>query len=176
MVDWTLRDATPEDLPELLEILNHYIRHSVASFRLAPLGPEAGRRWFASHADPRHPVVVATGPPDTDLPAAVTLAGWASLSAWSQYEAYAGTAEISIWLRPQCLRRGLGRRFMRHLLDRASGAGLRVVLSRVEASNEGSLRLHEAMGFRTIGTMHHVGEKDGRLLDVVMLERAVDSG
>ncbi|QEG38835.1 GNAT family N-acetyltransferase [Roseimaritima ulvae] len=167
----TIRNATATDLSEILAILNQQITESVASFRIAPLDDAAGRRWFAAHTDPKYPVIVAAA--DGKRPQS-KLAGWASLSAWSDYEAYHRTAEISVWIRPECQRQGLGRRLMEEIIARAVAVQHRVILSRVEADNVGSLKLHESLGFRTIGTMHRVGEKFGRLLDVVMLERLLE--
>ncbi len=175
----TIRDATTTDLPDILAILNQQITESVASFRIAPLDHAAGQRWFDAHRDPKYPVIVAVPPsasvsPAENAPPHPQLAGWASLSPWSEYEAYHRTAEISVWIHPQCQRQGLGRRLMEEIITRAAAVQHRVILSRIEAGNVGSLKLHESLGFRTIGTMHRVGEKFDRLLDVVMLERLLD--
>lgn len=168
MIDCEIRDAQHEDLPELLEIFNEQILNSVYSFRINPLTPIEGERWYVSHSDPRYPILVA----QPRQPATVnrTALGWASLSPWSDYEAYHRTAEVSVWIRPEHQRQGLGHQLMASLIARARHWDFRVLLSRVEASNRGSLSLHQRLGFQTIGTMHRVGEKFGRLLDVVMLE------
>ena len=170
----TIRDATAADLPEILAILNQQIEETVASFRMKPLGEAAGRRWFEAHTDPRYPVIVAAPRQALASLAENALAGWASLSSWSDYEAYHRTAEISVWIRPECQRQGLGRRLMEEIIVRAVAVQHRVILSRIEADNVGSLKLHESLGFRTIGTMHRVGEKFDRLLDVVMMERSLE--
>ncbi len=180
MTDFIIRDAEVADVPQIAAILNQQILDSVASFRMQPLDDAAALRWYAEHVDTLFPVLVAQAASDrsdrsdrSDT-ASPKIAGWASLSAWSHYEAYARTAEISLWIRPEFQRKGLGRRLMQGLIDRATGLEYRVLLSRIEAENVGSLKLHQQFGFRTIGTMHRVGEKHGRLLDVVMLERMLD--
>lgn len=166
-----LRDADTTDLPEIIEILNEQILQTVYSFRTAPLDDQAATRWFSKHEKPQYPILVAELTSGFDLPSGKRIAGWASLSPWSDYEAYERTAEVSVWIRPDCQRQGLGRQLMQALIERARVLDYRVLLSRIEAENLGSLKLHQAFDFRTIGTMHQVGEKFGRLLDVVMLEK-----
>lgn len=171
-----LRDANPSDLPELTAILNQQIQETVNSFRLGPISGPASLQWWAAHQDPSFPILVAPAGGGNALAGRndVSVAGWASLSPWSPYEAYGKTVEVSIWVRPDFHRQGLGRRLMEGLIERARNVGHRVLLSRVEANNRGSLRLHELLGFRTIGTMHQVGEKFSQRLDVVMLELLLD--
>ena len=49
----------------------------------------------------------------------------------------------------------------------------RTVISVITAENQASIRLHEKMGFSFCGTMHEVGEKFGRMLDIVNYELLV---
>jgi phosphinothricin acetyltransferase len=59
------------------------------------------------------------------------------------------------------------------LEDAARKAGHRVILGRIEAGNTASLELFARAGYRTVGVMHQVGEKFGRQLDVVLVERVL---
>ncbi|WP_164100440.1 GNAT family N-acetyltransferase [Candidatus Laterigemmans baculatus] len=159
----TLRLATESDLPAIAAILNREIAETVNCFRTRPLSPADAEQWWRARENGRYPAWVA------EIDAEVV--GWASLSRWSAYEAYDGTAEVSVWVLPVAQRQGLGKRFFRELLAFATAAEFRVLLSRIEAENQPSLRLHEQFGFTPVGTMHNVGEKFGRLLDVVIMER-----
>jgi L-amino acid N-acyltransferase YncA len=44
-----------------------------------------------------------------------------------------------------------------------------------DAANTGSIALHAAAGFRSIGTLQSVGFKQGRWLDVVVMQRSLGS-
>lgn len=158
-----VRLATEEDLPDIAAILNYEIDHTVRCFRTRRLTEEDARQWWRGREGGRYPAWVGQQ--------GSQIVGWASLSRWSAYEAYDGTAEVSIWIRPPAQGRGLGRQFFTTLIEHASEAGFRVLLSRIEATNEPSLALHERFGFTRVGTMHRVGEKFGNLLDVVIMER-----
>jgi phosphinothricin acetyltransferase len=59
-------------------------------------------------------------------------------------------------------------------MERATAAGKHVMVAGVDADNVGSIRLHERLGFRRTGTLHHVGCKFGRWLDLAFLERRLD--
>lgn len=158
----TVRLATESDLPDIASILNREIDESVNCFRTRPLSPTDARRWWRGRENGRYPAWV--GELDSQV------VGWASLSRWSAYEAYDATAEVSVWVLPVAQRRGLGKLFFRQMIEFAASSGFRVLLSRIEAQNQPSLRLHERFGFTRVGTMHNVGEKFGQLLDVVILE------
>jgi L-amino acid N-acyltransferase YncA len=66
--------------------------------------------------------------------------------------------------------RGVGRELLVALIDGARQARHRVILARVESTNEGSRRLARSLGFASVGVMHQVGEKFGRVLDVELFE------
>jgi phosphinothricin acetyltransferase len=45
-----------------------------------------------------------------------------------------------------------------------------------EAANAGSVRLHERLGFRTVGVFQGIGRKHGRWLDTLQMQRALGDG
>ena len=49
----------------------------------------------------------------------------------------------------------------------------RTVISVITAENQARIRLHEKFGFSFCGKMHEVGEKFGRMLDIVNYELLV---
>lgn len=70
---------------------------------------------------------------------------------------------------------GVGGLLLTALIEQAQRLGFGNLLARIQASGEGSLRLHQRAGFVVVGTLHEVGEKHGRLLDVVLLERSLNA-
>jgi L-amino acid N-acyltransferase len=160
-----VRAAREADLAAITAIYNEQVRCGTATFDTEPRGPEAARAWLAGHDPVRHPVLVAEE--------GGRVAGWASLTAWSPRGAYARTVEASVFVDGACRRRGAGRELVAALEAAARRAGHRVVLGRIEASNQASLSLFAAAGYRVVGVMHQVGEKFGRLLDVVVVELVI---
>lgn len=157
-----VRAATESDLPGIFAIYDEQVLHGTATFDTEPKTSAERLEWFRT-AGARYPVLVA------EQDGAVI--GWARLYAWSPRRAYDRTAEDAVYVAPAHRGRGVGHRLLEELLKQADARGIRVVVARIVEGNPGSLRLHEALGFRTIGVMRRVGEKFGRLLDVRLMDR-----
>ncbi len=156
-----IRTATETDVPAITAIYNQAVTDTTASFDLVPKTAEERMAWFADHG-PRHPVLVAE--------VEGVIAGWASLSPYSERPAYDDTAEISIYIDSAWHRRGIGAALGMDLLARARAAGLHCIIARICTENEASLNLTRNLGFADAGTLHQVGFKFGRWLDVAQLE------
>ena len=93
--------------------------------------------------------------------------GWFSLSPYDAKEAYARCAEFSVYVLTNFQGRGIGKRLMERMLEEVQNhPTIETVISRVVPTQVASVRLHEAYGFRLVGTMVGVGDKLGSLRDV----------
>lgn len=162
-----IRPASASDLPAILEIYNRSVEVETASFDVEPVDLANRQAWLAAHGGD-FPVLVA----ERDW----RVIGYASLSRYNPKPAYDVTAELSVYVAEAHRRRGVARRLCEAILERAENSGLATVVSLVTSENEASLRMHEQLGFRVVGTLHRCGRKFGRLLDVVILEKGVDGG
>ena len=156
----SFRPATRADLSGILEIYNHYVAHSTATFDLEARSAEAGKIWLESRSD-RHPVLVAT--------IGDSVVGWASLSPWSHHGGYKNTVELSIYIQPEMTGKGIGSRLLSRILQAGKDLGHRCIMARISVENDRSRALHQRNGFEIIGVMRQAGEKHGRLLDVTLL-------
>lgn len=159
---FTTRPATVEDLKAITDIYNEAILTTDATFDLEPKTEDEQGVWLASH-DQMHPVLVA------ELDGVIV--GWASLSQWSSRSAYAGTAEISLYIKEESRGRSAGRRLLEDIMLEGEKAGLHTVLARITTANAVSIHLHEAAGFEHVGVMREVGQKFSRMLDVLLMQR-----
>jgi L-amino acid N-acyltransferase YncA len=157
-----IRDAILSELPEIAAIYDHEVRTSTNTFDTEFRDSDEQRTWFDAHESEVYPLVVASDDG--------TVLGWASLSPWSERGAYARTVELSVFVQRQHRGRGVARELLTEVVARARRAGHRVILGRIEASNEASRKLLVKAGFASVGVMHRVGEKFGRPLDVEVLE------
>jgi len=156
-----IRRATQTDLDQITEIYNDAIQKTSATFDTEPKTREQQEIWFAGHDD-RHPLLVA----DEDG----IVAAWASLSQWSDRCAYSDTVEISLYVREESRRKGIGKQLMRSILHEGKIVGLHTVIARIAGSNKISADLCKSFGFQYIGTMREVGKKFGNLLDVHLMQ------
>ena len=97
--------------------------------------------------------------------------GWAALSPYSDRRCYRGVAEESVYVAASARGRGVGRRLLSELIERADAEGYWTLLAGIFKENEPSLRLHDAMGFRVVGVHDRLGEQGGVWRDVLLLER-----
>lgn len=157
----TIRPADEKDIAVITDIYNEAVRNTVATFDTEEKSVADRLQWFRQH-DAMHPVIVA------ELEGVV--AGWASLSKWSDRSAYDSTAETSLYVHVNFRKRGIGKQLMEVLVLEARKLGLHTLLARISHGNEQSIYLHERMGFKLVGTMKEVGIKFGQYHDVHMLQ------
>jgi L-amino acid N-acyltransferase YncA len=163
-----IRFATEDDLPGIFEIYDEQVLHGTATFETVPKTQSERVEWYRNHPPHRSPLVVAT--------VNGMVIGWAGLSPWSPRAAYARSAENSVYVHKDWRGRGLGEALMADLMERARAAGVKVLIARLVEGNAASVRLHESLGFTTIGVMRRVGEKFGRILDVRLMQAHLDEG
>ena len=102
--------------------------------------------------------------------------GWAAASLVSHREVYRGVIEHSIYIDRGARGRGVGRILLEALVDAADGAGYWTIQSGIFPENAASIRLHESLGFRTVGRRERIarstkGPNAGRWRDTVLVER-----
>ncbi|MCU1599505.1 MAG: family acetyltransferase [Frankiales bacterium] len=153
-----IRLATPDDLPSITTIYNHYVRHSHATFDLEPFADRA--EWFSHYGAAPFWVLV-----DDEV------TGYATSSVFRTKPAYRSTVETSVYVAPEAVGRGIGRALYADLLARLDEAGVHRCVAGIALPNDASVALHSACGFRPVGTFTEVGFK-GRWVDVAWYERA----
>jgi len=97
--------------------------------------------------------------------------GWGALSPVSRRSAYAGVAEVSIYVRAAQRRRGIGKRLLLALIDSSERNGIWTLQGATFAENIASLQLQEACGFRIVGRRERIGQHHGAWRDTVLTER-----
>jgi phosphinothricin acetyltransferase len=104
-----------------------------------------------------------------------TVLGWAAASPVSGRCVYAGVIEDSVYVADAARGRGVGRELLAALLQSARDEGAWTVQAGIFPENEASVALHEAAGFRVVGTRERMGRMGygplaGRWRDVLLLE------
>ena len=87
--------------------------------------------------------------------------GWATLALVSRRECYRGVTENSVYVAPEARGRGVGRALLEELCRRADAAGIWTIQAHMFADNAVSRALHEACGFRLVGTRERLARKHG---------------
>lgn len=153
-----VRQMTADDYEEVVRIYEQGIKTENATFRTEALPYE---EWTGHHHE--HSRLVAIE--------GKQLLGWVALSPFSSIPAYAGVAEISLYIAEEARGKGVGTRLMEDVIQASEAAGIWTLQSQVFPENQASLRLHERFNFREVGRRERIGRLGGRWRDTVLLER-----
>lgn len=164
---YEIRPATERDIPDMLEIYNHYVANSTVTFDEDALTLKEMRKKFAIVKKLGHPWLVAVTP-------SKQIIGYATVYPWKEKAAYRFTVEDSIYLRPASTGKGLGKVLLTELLEACRDAKIKEVISVIaDHGADGSIAIHEQLGFKEIGRMGKVGFKFDRWLGTVLLQKSI---
>ena len=101
--------------------------------------------------------------------------GYAYASQHRAREAYRWSVDVTVYISPEAHRSGVGRALYDVLLPTLKRQGFHAAYAGIALPNDGSVGLHEALGFAHIGTYPEVGFKHGAWRDVGYWRIALDS-
>lgn len=162
---FSLRDATIDDIPAIVEITNQAILETTAVWSLAPVTVAARVLWLQERQARGFPVIVATAPDTREL------LGFASFGDFRAWEGYLHTVEHSLYVAPPAQGQGIGRALLAELIVRATAGGKHVMVAGIESGNLASIALHRQAGFEDAGCLRQVGRKFDRWLDLTFMQK-----
>ncbi len=154
----TFKSLTHEDWPEVKRIYDHYIAHSTATFHTEPIRIEELQEFiFIDHLVYKSYLILLDG----------LIAGYGYFTYYKKRQAYNRSAEVTLYLDSRFCGKGIGKLTLRFLEDKAREAGLKNLLGIISGDNAGSIALFEKMGYFKCVHFKNIGEKFGKVLDVV---------
>ncbi|MEB8385902.1 GNAT family N-acetyltransferase [Rhodobacteraceae bacterium KMM 6894] len=160
-----LRDATPDDVAQILAFWNPQIRDTAITFTTEQKTDAGLRADITTCAAEGRAFLVAER--------AGRVVGLATWSAFRKGPGYAHTGEHSVVLTAEERGQGTGRALMIALEGRARAAGLHVLIAAVSAENPGAVAFHQALGFVRVGHLPQVGQKFGRWMDLILMHKTL---
>jgi L-amino acid N-acyltransferase YncA len=161
-----IRRAREEDAASLLEIFNEGVQDGLATLDTERRSLAEQRRLLtAAAADPRHPILVA------ELRGWV--AGWITVETCDTRPQMSDIGEVTVFVRRDFRKYGVGRQLMRALQTEARALGYRKFVGYVLAENTDSLNLCRACGWREVGRHEQHARRVGGLRDVIVVEYLV---
>ncbi|HTI09897.1 MAG TPA: GNAT family N-acetyltransferase [Puia sp.] len=158
----TIRSARESDLPEILAIYNDIILNTTAVYQYVPQTMEMRRAWYETKLKDGHPVFVAESEG--------RVVGFSSYGPFRAWAAYKYTVENSVYVAADQRGKGIGKLLITPLIDTAKSNDLHAIIAGIDASNIGSIKLHQSFGFEEVAHFRQVGYKFGRWLDLKFLE------
>lgn len=164
---FAIRDVKSSDLPDVLEIYNHYVANSTVTFDEEPMTLRDLRAKAQRATKLGLPFLVA-------LSGGGRVLGYACVAPWRQKAAYRYTVESTIYLGPAATGKGLGTALLGELIERARTAGIRELIAVIaDHGAQGSIALHERFGFVEIGRLGRVGFKFDRWLGTILYQKSL---
>ena len=149
-----IRPAVPADAAAIAAIYAPYVTDSAVSFEIEPPSVEEMQERIAS----AHTWLVTVEDGE--------VVGYAYAAPFHRRPAYRWSVEVSIYLKGEQRRKGMGRSLLTALLDDVTSRGFVNAFAGTTLPNEGSVRLFESFGFERIALQRRVGFKLGEWHDV----------
>lgn len=164
------RLARPDDLPAIVAIYNSTVASRETTADTEPVTVESRRAWFAQHDPATRPLWVVE---EHSAASPAELAGWLSFSNFYGRPAYAGTAELSVYIHQSARRKGLGRYLIREAIKFAPSISVHTLLGFIFAHNLPSLKLFDSFGFQRWGNLPRVATLDGVERDLIIVGKRI---
>ena len=164
-----IRPSRDDDLDAITRIYGHHVLHGTGTFETTPpsLADMTARR-----AD-----VLSKGLPWLVAEDGGQVLGFAYGNWFKPRPAYRFSVEDSIYMDPAAHRKGLGRALLAELMAALERSGVRKVMAVIgDSANAGSIGVHKALGFETVGVVQSCGWKFDRWLDIVLMQKTLGAG
>lgn len=157
-----IRNVELEDAKEIVDIYNHYILNTNVTFEVEKLTPEE----MASRIEEKtknNPWIVYEENNN--------ILGYAYVGDFRERIAYRFTKEVTIYLKKDVVRKGIGTKLMGALIERCKNEyDMHILISVVTMPNSASTAIHKKFGFERAGYFKEVGFKNNEWLDVEYLQ------
>ncbi|MDR7298592.1 phosphinothricin acetyltransferase [Pelomonas aquatica] len=152
----------------ILDIFNEAIVSSTALYDYQPRPRESMGAWFKTKQANQFPVIGAVDEQGA-------LLGFASYGTFRAWPAYKYSVEHSVYVHKDHRGKGLGLLLMERLIAAARQQQKHVMVGGIDMANEGSIALHEKLGFMHSGTIKQAGFKFGRWLDLGLYQLVLET-
>jgi phosphinothricin acetyltransferase len=164
VLDFALRDAAPGDAAAIAKIYAPYVLTTCITFEETVPSVGEIRARMQKVLDSGLPWYVAEAPDRTIL-------GYAYAAPFHPRSAYRFTIENAVYVDSAHLRHGIGTALMQGLIAECARRGYRQMVALIgDTANEASIRMHEKLGFRSVGVLTGVGFKLDRWIGVPLMQ------
>jgi L-amino acid N-acyltransferase YncA len=161
-MDYSFEKMSDSHRLAVIDIFNHFIRHSYAAFPEETVDYHFFDRFMEiSRVYPA--LVIQTGDHQ--------VVGFGLMRPHHFADSFKRTAEVAYFILPEYTRKGLGSAMLDLFVREAGPRGIDSLLANISSRNEESIRFHLKNGFRECGRFLRVGRKFGEDFDVVWMQK-----
>jgi L-amino acid N-acyltransferase YncA len=158
----SIRPATEADAARCAEIYRPFVTDSWVSFEIDPPDEAEVARRISDYGTSHGWLVCERNG---------QIAGYAYGSQHRTRQAYQSSCDVAIYVDTAFARQGVGQALYSALLPLLKERGFHAAFAGIGLPNDGSIALHEAMGFTPVGIYREVGWKMGGWRDVGWWQR-----
>jgi phosphinothricin acetyltransferase len=157
----TFRNATIEDLPQIVKIYNKAIEDGFSTADSVEVTADEKVDWFRSHDKKRYPILIKEY--------RGKIIAWVSLQPFYPHAAYDKSARINVYIDTNFRGKKLGQMFLKQVLDMAREYEIENYLALIFADNETSIKLFKKLGFKEWGCFPSVAKIQNTYKDLLIL-------
>ena len=162
-MDFTIRDMTRSDYPEIVEIYFQGIQTDMATFEF---NCPSFEEWDKEHL----PFSRHVAEKDSEV------IGWAAIARYSPRDCYSGVAELSIYVDNNYKHQGVGTALIEAIKASSVKLGVWAIEAPVFEENMDAIALLQKCGFRKVGTMERLGkDRFGAWRSIVLMEYRIQT-
>ncbi len=163
----TLKPIHADDLPFICDVYNYYIKNSTATFHTEHVDIEEIKTIVPFKHHKYETFIIKNKEGEN--------CGYAYLGYYKPRQAYDRTAEVTIYLKPEKGGKGYGKETLELIETIAKNKDIKVLLGVITAENIASVRVFEKCNYERCAHFKQVGEKFGKILDVVIYEKILET-
>ncbi|RPK30466.1 hypothetical protein EDO6_01093 [Paenibacillus xylanexedens] len=153
----TFEEVTEQHLPEIREIYNYYVMNTTISFHKEELDLDQIKS-SVMNKDTRYKTYVIFENNQ--------MMGYVLITQYKSKQAYDICGEVTIYLKPDILGKGLGKQALRFIEKVAKEQGFHTLIATICMENTRSKSLFERNGYEQCALFKEIGYKFDRKLDI----------
>ena len=158
------KPITKNNIFAALEIYNWYVMNSTATFNLKEVKEEEFERMISlGHSKYQSFVILS----DDEI------CGFCYIGQFRKKEAYDKSVEVTLYLNQGFTGKGIGKKAITFIENIAQQNDIKNLVAVITEGNLASITLFEKMGYFKVGHLKNIGEKFGKLLDVVSYQKEI---
>ncbi len=159
-----IRQVKDDDIERIAEIYNWYILNTTITFETEAISPLEAKKRIQDKVE-NHDWLVGESNQE--------IIGYAYYGSFRSRSAYNHTVESTIYLAQESIGKGFGKSLYGELIKSAKEHGFRELIGVIALPNQGSIALHQKLGFEEIGVLKNVGHKFERYINVGIWQKSI---
>ena len=158
-------EVKEEHLQVLREIYTYYVLNTTATFHAHELTIDEMKKLVIFENEKYRTILIKQDE---------ILYGYVILTQYKPREAYDSTAEVTVYLKPEYIGKGIGSTALQYIEAFANERGIHALMATICGENRKSINLFERNGYERCAHFKEIGKKFGQLLDIVQYEKLIN--